>query len=342
MIPVICAECGENFEIGDEFAGITEYCPACGALNDIPDPESPALQVSDSQESPPEKSGPDEPPPSGLIASPTFEFTPKYGISASLWWTILIAGIAIFVLTCIFLFSNNWEDRNVQALSDAANRGDVLMSDEDYAGAAKQYRFVLDTVDHRSIDSAFILHLIDHSRHGEADAINRLHSPPSPAPAPQTQPAPATRPDVEFHLAIKSFQRDYEAFSTFVRDRPVLFLDDKGNWRRRQFYVWQLAYDPPTESDVPEILLRYDCASRITEPHQDRGQALRDDNFADDESPRIVHCQTRFELLSGHWVILHHDADAASDATAAINVRASLDDFYSLERLAFHTAPPSP
>jgi hypothetical protein len=332
LIAVICAECGENFEIGDEFAGLTEYCPSCGAMNDIPDPEAPALEVA-AGETPFEQISPAE-----LIASPSFDSSAKHGIPAALWWTILIAGIGLFAVSCIFLFSSNWEDRHIQTLSDAANRGDVLMSDEDYAGAAKQYRIVLDTVGRRSIDSAFILRLIDHSRHGEAEAVNRLHSPA--AAAPQTQPAAAaaaTQPGVEFHLAISSFQRHYEAFSTFIRDRPVLFLDHKGNWRRRRFFVWQLAYDPPAESDSPEILLKYDCASRITGPHSDRADAARDDNFAEDESPGIVHCQTRFEFLSGRWVIVHQDADPATDATAAVNVRASLDDFYVLERLAFNS-----
>jgi hypothetical protein len=331
VIPVICAECGENFEIGDEFAGLTEYCPACGALNDIPDSEAPPLEVE----------APEEQPPTELFSALLLpESSPRHGIPTSLWWTILIAGLGLFVLTCIFLFSNNWEDRNIQALSDAANRGDALMADENYAGAAQQYRFVLDTVGLRSIDSAFILRLVDRARRGVAEADNRLRLPP--ASAPQTQPAPATQPDLLFHLALKSFQRDYEGFSIVVRDHPVLFLDDKGNWRRRQFFVWQLTYDPPSQSEAPEILLRYDCASHITEPHHDRSDAARDDNFADDESPKIVHCQTRFELESGHWVILHHDADPEIDAIPSVNIRTSLDDFYPIERLAFRKAQAGP
>ena len=36
MIRVSCAECGVAFEAGDEFAGLPEFCPVCGALNDIP------------------------------------------------------------------------------------------------------------------------------------------------------------------------------------------------------------------------------------------------------------------------------------------------------------------
>jgi hypothetical protein len=333
LIPVICAECGENFEIGDEFAGLTEYCPVCGALNDIPDPEAPALEVEAPQEQPPTELF------SALLLP---ESSPRHGISTRLWWTILIAGLGLFVLTCIYLFSNNWEDRNIQALSDATNRGDVLMANEDYAGAAQQYRFVLDTVGHRSIDSAFILRLIDRARHGVAEADNRLRSPP--APAPQTQPAAAaaTRPDLQFHLALKSFQSDYEAFPVFVRNHPVLFLDNKGNWRRRQYFVWQLTYDPPSQSEAAEILLHYDCGSYITEPHHDRGAASLDDHFADDESPKIVHCQTRFVLESGRWIILHHDADPETDAIPSVNIRPSLDDFYPIERLAFRSPQAGP
>lgn len=330
MIPVICSECGESFEIGDEFAGLSEYCPACGALNDIPDPEAPAFEVA----------VPEAQPPVGGFSASSIVSPATHGIPAALWWTILLTGLALFLLTCIALFSNNWEDRNIQVLSDAANRGDVLMAGDDYGGAAKQYRFVIDTVGNRSIDSAFILRLLDRARRGEAEANDRLRSPP-PVTA-QTQPIPTTQPEVAFHLALKSFQRHYEAFPIFVRNHPVLFLDDKGNWRRRQYVVWQITYDPPTQSDAPAILLRFDCASHITDPHHDRGQAVLDDNFAHSESPLIVQCQTRFELFSGRWVILHQDTDVQSDEFAAVNPRPSLDDFYPLERQAFEAPAAGP
>ena len=327
MIAVVCAECGETFEIGEEFAGVTEYCPACGALNDIPDPDDPDVEVDESEA----PKSPDSPP---VISLPPIQ----HGISARLWWTILLSGIGIFIATCVFLFSGNWEERNVELLSDAANRGDVLMADDDFAGAVREYQSVLDTVDHRSIESAFILHLVDHAKRGEADAANRLKNPP-PSLA-QTRPGavPAPSREAVFDMAIKSFQRDYEAFPTFVRDHTLLFLDGKGNWRQRQFVVWQLAYDPPVPAETPQILLKYDFASRITAPHSDRAAARDDNSFVEEDSVDIVHCQTHFKWSNDHWVIAHHDADVDGQAIAPAQARFPLEDFYSIERPAFHAS----
>ena len=329
MICITCAECGETFEIGEEFAGITEFCPVCGALNDVPDAD--------------EEPGPDEPiEPAPAGAAPA----PRRGIPAALWWTILLASIGLFAVACVILFSDNWESRNVQNLADATIRGDVLMADEDYAAAAGQYRFVLDTVGHRTIESVFIRQLIDRARRGETEAEDRLHAIPttvaSTEPEVATRPAPATQPDVQVHLAIKSFQRDCEAFPAFIRAHPLLFKDAKGNWRRRQFVVWDVSYDPPAQSDSPRILLRYTCGSHVTEPHHDRQEAAADDNFLNDESPKDVRCQTQFEWLSNRWLIARHDADAEKDEIAAVDLRTSLDDFYVLERQAFHANQPSP
>ena len=322
MIPVTCVQCGEIFEIGEDFAGATEFCPACGTLNDIPD--------SELSEAP-------EPATTEIFSAVVVDTPPRSGIPAGLWWTILIGAIGLFLIACIMLFSDNWESRNVQALSDATNRGDVLMADEDYAGAIGQYRQVIDTVGHRSIESAFILHLIERAREGEVEANNHLHSPPPSAAQPQ--PAAATQPNIDVHLALESFQRDYEAFGPFVRDHPVLFQDKKGNWRRRQYFVWQAAYDPPSQSGQPKILLRYNCSSNITEGHPDRQDAAADDHFFEDESPKELHFQTQFEWSSGKWFILHHEADPEPDASPSVNIRPSLDDFYDIERDAFQAAP---
>jgi predicted nucleic acid-binding Zn-ribbon protein len=338
LIAVVCAECGETFEAGEDFAGLSEYCPNCGALNDIPDLEATPEEVAVSEES--------QAPAETQASQPLAVISPPRprGIPAGLWWTVLLTGIGLFLIACIFLFSSNWEDRNVQALSDASNLGDLLMSDEDYAGAARQYRFVLDAVDHRSIDSAFILRLVDHARRAEAEANNRLHTPPATMTIAQASSTtqPQSQPQSNFHLALQSFQRDYEAFASFVSAHPVLYQDAKGNWRRRRYIVWDLAYDPPAPSDIPTILLRYDCSSRITEPHADQQEAAHDDNYTHDESPRIVHCQTRLEWLAGRWVILQHDADASSESAASMDVRPSLDDFYPIERRAFHAMQSAP
>jgi hypothetical protein len=327
LIAVTCAECGEPFEISEESAGATDFCPFCGALNDIPDPENRS----------------DEPPATEEIFSAvTSDSPPRHGISAALWWTILLLALGIFLAACVLMFSDNWESRHVQALADATNRGDVLLADDDYAGALREYRQVIDTVGRRTIESAYIQNLLDRARRGMTDASARLRAPPQtqPAAVAQTQPAasePAVSPpEIAMQAAMESFQRDYEAFPLFVRKHPVLFHDDKGQWRRRQYFVWQISYDLPPPTDPNHLQLRFDCASNITAAHATAAEARLDDHFGEDESPREVHCQTQFEFLSNRWLIARQDVTPETDALISVNIRHSLDDFYALERKAFH------
>lgn len=333
MIRVSCAECGEAFEIGEEFAGLPEFCPACGALNDIPplqeeEPEPSAQETPSPEETP--SPAADEPQSPGPLPNPLAPPPPR-GVPSPLWWALIVGGIASFIVACVLLFSDNWESRNLNALNDADNRGDVLIVDGDYSGAGAQYRFVLDTVGSRQIESTYIRQLVERARHGEAQARAMAQSPPHPtttaAVAPAAVPPPATQPDI--YEALKNFQRDSEAFPLFVRDRPVLFLDNHHDWRRRQFVVWDVTYQRQPDSNPQGILLRYSCASRITEPHDNHRDAGNDANFLNDESPQTVHCQTLFELFAGRWVIVRHDVETGLP----------LDDLYALERRAFHAAP---
>jgi hypothetical protein len=329
VISVTCAQCGEPFEIGDEFAGVTEFCPFCGALNDIPNPET---------------DEPDEPPLPDQPVVPVLETAarplPGRGIPSVLWWFVLITALAGFLIVCLDLFSPTWESRNLQVLTDAANRGDVLMVDNDYAGAAAQYTFVIDRLGQRNIESIYLKSLLERARRGELDAQRRLRAGPTTAVSPQS-PNPTTAPSPapsqpQHYLAIESFQRNFEAFAAFVRTHTTLFQDSHGNWRRRRYAVWNTAYDPPQDSDSPRILIRYDCGSRITEPHSSRADAQSDDAFINDESPRQVHCQTQFEYLQGRWLIARRDAQVDPNQPPAIDVRSSLDDLYDIERRAFH------
>ena len=335
MISVTCAQCGEPFEIGEEFAGVTEFCPACGALNDIPNPEM---------------DEPDEPPAPDQPVAPVLETAarplPGRGIPSALWWFILITALACFVIACLYLFSPTWESRNLQVLSDATNRGDVLMADGDYGSAAAQYAFVIDRVGRRNIDSLYIKSLLDRAHRGEIDAQRRLHAAPTTAASAQAA-NPGAAPSNPQHyqqtyFAIESFQRNFEAFPAFVRTHPTIFQDSHGNWRRRRYVVWNAAYDPPQDSDNPRILIRYDCGSRITEPHASSADAQNDDAFINDESPRQVHCQTQFEFLQGRWLIARRDAQVDPNQPAAADVRSSLDDLYDIERRAFHANQPPP
>jgi len=330
LIRVSCAECGEIFEIGEEFAGLTEFCPFCGALNDIPSPEDEEPQISPDELQPAGGDQPVLPDPSELVFSPV----PSGGVPSPIWWTLVIGGVSFFIAACFFLFSDNWEMRNIQSLNDAANRGDVLMVDEDFAGAAAEYRFVLDTVGSREIDSIYIRHLVERARRGaaqaaaeESQAQNRPGPEATTAPTATTQ---ATPPDD--HEALTKFQRDSEAFPLYIRNRPMDFQDDKGHWRRRQFAVWDVSYQRQPDSDRPRMLLSYSFASRITEPHDNRREADNDGDFMNDESPKTVHCQTLFELFAGQWIILHQDVDGGA------TTRPTSDDFYELERQAFHAA----
>ncbi|MGD0541592.1 MAG: hypothetical protein ABSB33_08755 [Tepidisphaeraceae bacterium] len=331
MIRVSCAECGGIFEIGEEFAGLTEFCPVCGALCDIPSTEEQGPQTSAEE---PQPAAPEEPEFPGN-SPPVFAAAPARGIPAPLWWALIVGGVAFFVVACVLLFSDTWEMRNLQALNDAANRGDVLMVDEDFTGAAAQYRFVLNTVADRQIDSIYIRQLVERARRGAAmaqagGAQAQNHPRAAATSAPTVASAPATRPDD--HAALRDFQRDSEAFPLYVHNRPLVFQDDKGHWRRRQFTVWDVSYQKQPDSDRPRILLLYSCASRITEPHDSRREAEDDGDFINDESPKTVHCQTLFELFAGQWIMLHQEVDSG------VTTRPSSEDFYELERQAFRAA----
>jgi hypothetical protein len=331
LIRVTCAECGKDFEIGDDFAGITEFCPACGALNDIPD----------SQQD-------EEEPPQEVEVSPVEDPPARWGIPSGLWWTILIAAVVCFLAACVFLFSDNWESRNVQLLSDATNRGDDFLAGEDYANAVAEYQFVLATVDHRKIESSYIEQLIDRSRQGLVDAKARLRAPPTTVATTQGAPVnpgsvnagpavvgPTTEPDKEILVAVKTFQHDSEGLGRFVRQRPVIFEDDKGNWRRRRYVVWDQSYDEPALKEPLQVSLSFKIGSQITEPHFSRSDAAVDDNFVHDESPRIVQCQAFLEWSMGRWIITRNDVNAEKEAHMLDDVRPSLDDFFELERAAF-------
>jgi hypothetical protein len=306
LIRVSCAECGEDFEIGEEFAGRAEFCPACGALNDIPSLND-VEPAEENAFSPPEE--PDVHP----------ARSPARGVPSPLWWTLVLGGIAAFIVACFVLFSDNWESRHLDALNDADNRGDVLMVDADYARAAAQYRFVLDTVGGRQIESIYIRQLVERARRGEAQAIALAQSGPHPAAA----APPATQPEV--YDALRCFQRDSEAFPLFVRNHPMLFQDRRGNWRRRQFVVWDVSYQAQPGDNPRRISLQYLCASSVTEPHNSARDAANDGQFVDDESPKTVRCQTLFELRGDRWVIIRHDVEAGLP----------MDALYALERAAF-------
>jgi hypothetical protein len=320
MIQVHCAACDAEFEVGDESAGLTEFCPACGSLNDIPQIEEiDSSTDADATIAPPVEAA-------ALTEMPAN----SRGVPAPLWWTLIIAGIGAFVVACVFMFSDNWESRHVQELSDAANRGDVLMADADYAGAAREYQSVLDIVGSRTIESTFIQSLIDRSRRGEADAQARLRAAPTSAPS-TTEPAQAlaaTEPDEHDLVAMRIFQRQSEALSEYVHVHPVVFQEPGGPWRRRQFTVWDVTYEQHTDAKPPEIVLQYSCASSTTAAHEDRFDATADTNFNNDEGPSIIHCNAWCEEISGRWRVIRQESDASSTSPR-------MNEIFELVRHAF-------
>jgi hypothetical protein len=320
MIQVECGSCGQIFEVGDELAGLSEFCPACGALNDIP--------PLDQEDSPPPVEAEISPAATDALASSAPAPLAR-GIPSVLWWTLVVGGVAAFVIACVFLFSDNWESQHVRDLSDAANRGDALLAQDDFAAAQKQYDHVLQTVGTRAIQSTYIRQLLRHARAGQIAAQSGLRAAPATAPA----TAPTSRPAFDTQVAIKNFQRDSEGFAQFIRTRPMLYQDAGGQWRRRQLVVWDAAYEQQAGADPPQMLLRYSCVARLTEPHPDRPSAADDPDFVKDEPPGVVHCQTLFELRDSQWHVANRQIEGGHSAPSGL---------ISLEGQAFHVSGAQP
>lgn len=324
----------------DLCAGGSEFCPACGALNDVPRPDSEG-EVAGSDEAP-------IVPPVETAASPAAgSRAAGRGVPSGLWWATIICAIGAFVVICFFLFSGNWESQNVQSLADAVNRGDALAAGEDFAGAARAYRSVAERVGTRPIQSTFILQLIQHARMGEREAEAQLRLAASKRPPTSQAASPAanvtTQPAIIAADAVRDFQRDSEGFAQFVRSRPTLFRDDRGFWRGRQLTVWDISYEEEADSDPRRITLHYSFNARMTEPHDARAAAADDPRYVDPLGPSSCQCQTLFELGGGTWRILHRqvddgrqDADAANPADAGPPDASALAELRTLEGQAFH------
>jgi hypothetical protein len=261
---------------------------------------------------------------------------PRGGIPAGLWWAILIVVLGLFGGACLFLFSDNWENQNVQALSDAVNRGDDFLADANYVNAATEYRYVVDLIGHRKIQSVYIQQLLDHARYGIANAEGRQRAIlATTTVSPVTQLSPATEPAYAVEEALKGFQRNEEAFPGFVRSRPIVFRDRDGGWRKRRYVVWDEHYDPPAMKEPLRLALRYSVGSQITDPHFSRVDAGTDDNFRHDEAPLVVKCETAFMWTPSQWVIERRDVNADKEGQSSDDVRPSLDDFFPMERQVF-------
>jgi hypothetical protein len=302
MLHVVCGRCGQTFEAADDAAEEGEACPYCGAAVE-------------------EESG-----------EPMIEFQPAKpfelflddqksakGIPAPLWWLIAIAGIAAFVMgVIIMLRGDDWERQHLQELTDEDRRATIYMYAANFPAAAKQYDSIVAALSGRDIQSIYLKQLLDQARQGSAEARRREAIAASQKPA---SGAPASRPvQVSVHDAIVNFQRDAESFPQFIRSHAFLFEDSQGNWRRRQYVVWNVEANLEPQSDPPEMNLKYTCNSRMTAGHSVSQDASGDADFRFDERPDAISCQVHYEFLSGRWIPGEREPESELDMSELVKL----------------------
>jgi hypothetical protein len=219
------------------------------------------------------------------------------------------------------------------------------MTGGDFDGAEREYRRVLNTVGHRNLESLYLRDVVGRAWRGVREAQSRKQNTiAASTQAASTQPADGS----DLNQAIKSFQRASEDFANFVRTRPALLQDIHGSWRRRQFVVWDVTYEIQSDTDPPQILLQYTCNSRLTKPHDDRADALADEQFLQDEFAQAVSRKTTYVLRDGRWLVTRQSAGSDDADTSAVirdgNLRPEdtsiLRGLAALEQQAF-ASPPS-
>jgi hypothetical protein len=326
-IQVRCGTCDQIFEVAAELAGLSEFCPACGALTDIPSEnpgeiprDIPGPDGSDNVSPPPDESAPpntdssvevqssssQEPPilTPGLSPIYTEPHDPVRGLPAFLWWILALAAVGGFTAACFYLLSDTWETRHVQELTDDVNRADALFSAEDMSGAAREYQAVLVAAGARDIQSNYIRHLLDRSHEGVSEAQRRLRlaqAPPkqiaatSPAELASTQPAsPAGDLGTIFLEAGDRFPHAAWA-------NPELYRDENQNWRRRQFVIWNVSCRLQPGADPPRAVVDYVCEARVSMPHSNADGAQEDTDLINKEWRSPIHRIATFQLMSGKW-----------------------------------------
>ena len=303
MIEVRCSNCDQVFEAESSAAGRSEFCPACGVMNDVPapDPDEDALVE-------PWEAAPPPLPPSP--AAP-----PRRAGSQLLWWILELAAVAIVIWIGWLLFSGNWESRHLQFLSNTINHADALLAGGDLNGAEQEYARVLETVGNRTLESLYLRDVVARAHRGvQAVQQHRISTAAATIPSSTTQPAMAPN----LNQAIKTFQRASEGFADFVRHRPMVLQDNHGSWRRRQFVVWDVSYQIHSDADPPRIDLQYTCNPRLTAPHANRQDALADDQFPFDERTEPIPRRATFEFRDGQWAITREPSPPAEDGSSVI------------------------
>jgi hypothetical protein len=305
MIEVRCSNCEQVFEAEDSAAGRSEFCPACGTLNDVPAPDPDEEELVEQWDAPP--------PSSTATATPVAP--PRGGASPVLWWMLELAALAIIVWIGWLLFSGSWENRHLQFLSDTITRADGMMSGGDLDGARREYARVLDTVGNRTLESLYLRDVVARAHRG-IQTVQLRQRTAMAASQRSASSEPTTVPDL--NAAIKSFQRASGGFADFVRQRPMLLQDSHGSWRRRQFVVWGVNYEIQSDVDPPRITLEYTCNPRLTAAHADRQDALADTQFTIDERTAPITRKTTFVLRDGQWVAVHEAPQLPEDNPSVI------------------------
>lgn len=306
MIEVRCSNCDQVFQAESSAAGRSEFCPFCGVLNDVPAPEPDEEAPLEQWEAPPPPLSPPAVPP-----------PPQPAKSPILWWILELAAVGILIWIGWLLFSGNWESRHLQFLSDTINHADAFLAGGDLNAAEKDYALVLQTVGNRPLESLYLRDVVLRAHRGVKDVqLRRISIAAATMPAATTQPAVAAN----LNQAIRDFQRASDGFAQFVRARPMLIQDNHGNWRRRQFVVWDVKYQIQSDADPPRIELHYMCNPRLTVPHANRQDALADDQFPYDERTEPTARNTTFVFHDGQWAITRESSPPppSQDGTSVI------------------------
>jgi hypothetical protein len=333
MLHVVCGRCGQSFEAADDAAETPEVCPYCGAEID-----DQSIEPSDAI----------------IEFQPPRPFDPvrdnqraEKGIPSPLWWLIAAAAVGAFLFVIVNMLSaDSWEQQHVQQLADTDRKALLFMYSGNFRGAANDFDSIVADLSDRDIQSIYLRQLLDQARQGGADARHRmaLAAANPPATAPATQPAP-----ISTHDAIVDFQRAAESFPQFVRSHPILFQDAHGNWRRRQFVVWDADAELQPQSDPPRMNLKYSCNSRTTIAHDVPEEAKTDNDFSFDEHVQPIHCTSEYDFQNNRWVAGERDNDlqaqdnsAISDGTIKPETILDLSDLIHMETRHFTAATSGP
>jgi hypothetical protein len=332
MLHVVCGRCGQTFEAADNAAALDEVCPYCGEPIEGESDEAPEPMI---EFTPPRPFDP-------ILDNQR----PARGIPSLLWWLIAAAAVGGLSYAVVsMLNTDNWEEQHVQQLANVDRQAILLMYNGNFHGAADKFDSIVADLNGRDLQSVYLKALLDQARQGASDARHRqalaaAAAAHPAATAPATAPAPLSPND-----AIVDFQRHAESFPQYVRSHPILFQDSHGNWRRRQFVVWDVDAELLPQSDPPKMSLKYTCNSRITAAHNEQQEASADNDFSFDEHVQPIHCTSEYDYSEGRFLQGPRDSDLQAqdnsiitDGTVKPDTILDLTDLLHMETRHFATS----